>query len=43
MAKTPAVKAGPRVYYRWKDAKGILHMTEAPPSSGDYSTIKSTD
>ena len=43
MSKTPAVKPGPRVYYRWKDAKGIMHMTEAPPSTGDYSTIKSTD
>ena len=41
--KAAAVKTGPRVYYRWKDAKGIVHMTEAPPTTGDYSTIKSTD
>jgi len=42
-AKTPAMKAGPRIYYRWKDGKGVVHMTEAPPASGEYSTIKSTD
>ena len=42
-AKTPAVKPGPRVYYRWKDGKGVVHMTEAPPASGEYSTIKSAD
>jgi hypothetical protein len=42
-AKAPAVKPGPRIYYRWKDAKGVVHMTQAPPDSGEYSTIKSTD
>jgi hypothetical protein len=42
-AKTPAVRPGPRIYYRWKDTKGVVHMTEAPPSTGEYSTIKSTD
>jgi hypothetical protein len=42
-AKTPAVKPGPRTYYRWKDGKGVVHMTEAPPATGEYSTIKSTD
>jgi transglycosylase-like protein with SLT domain/uncharacterized protein DUF4124 len=41
--KVPAVKPGPRIYYRWKDAKGVVHMTQAPPESGEYSTIKSTD
>ena len=43
VAKVSAVKPGPRVYYRWKDAKGVVHMTESPPSTGEYSTIKSTD
>ena len=42
-AKSPAVKPGPRTYYRWKDGKGVVHMTEAPPSSGEYQTIKSAD
>lgn len=42
-AKTPAVKPGPRIYYRWKDAKGVVHVTQSPPSTGEYSTIKSTD
>jgi transglycosylase-like protein with SLT domain/uncharacterized protein DUF4124 len=42
-AKAPAVKPGPRIYYRWKDAKGVVHMTQAPPPTGEYSTVKSTD
>jgi hypothetical protein len=42
-AKAPAAKPGPRIYYRWKDGKGVVHMTQSPPSSGEYSTIKSTD
>ena len=41
--KAPAVKPGPRIYYRWKDGKGVVHMTEAPPATGEYTTIKSTD
>lgn len=41
--KVPAVKAGLRIYYRWKDGKGVVHMTESPPSTGEYSTIKSAD
>jgi len=41
--KTVATKPGPRIYYRWKDAKGVVHMTQSPPSTGEYSTVKSTD
>jgi len=37
------MKPGPRTYYRWIDGKGVVHMTEAPPSSGEYKTIKSAD
>jgi hypothetical protein len=37
-----AAKPTPRVYYRWKDGKGILHMSETPPASGEYTTIKSS-
>jgi hypothetical protein len=43
LSKAPAVKPGPRIYYRWKDAKGVVHMTQSPPSSGEYSTIKSAE
>jgi transglycosylase-like protein with SLT domain/uncharacterized protein DUF4124 len=42
-SRSVATKPAPRVYYRWKDAKGVLHMTEAPPSTGDYTTVKSAD
>src|SRR5688572_6990995 len=42
-SKSTAAKPAPRVYYRWKDAKGIVHMTQAPPATGEYSTVKSTD
>ena len=42
-SKSVATKPTPRVYYRWKDPKGVVHMTEAPPASGDYTTIKGTD
>jgi len=42
-AKAVAIKPGPRIYYRWKDAKGVVHMTQSPPTTGEYSTVKSTD
>ena len=42
-SKSVAAKPVPRVYYRWKDPNGVVHMTEAPPSSGEYTTIKSAD
>jgi hypothetical protein len=38
----PVVKR-PRVYYRWKDADGVVHMEQAPPASGAFTTIRSTD
>lgn len=41
--KAVAAKPAPRVYYRWTDAKGIVHMTQSPPASGEYSTVRSTD
>ena len=35
-------KRTPQAYYRWKDAAGVLHVTQTPPSSGvAYSTIRS--
>lgn len=37
-------KKTPRAYYRWKDAAGVLHVTQTPPSSGvEYSTVRSAD
>jgi hypothetical protein len=30
----------PRVYYKWKDEKGVVHMEQAPPSAGSYTTIR---
>lgn len=33
--------ARPRVYYKWKDAKGIVHVEQAPPPSGEFTTIRS--
>jgi hypothetical protein len=38
----PVVKR-PRVYYRWQDANGIVHMEQAPPATGEFTTIRSTD
>jgi hypothetical protein len=35
-------KRTPQAYYRWKDAAGVLHVTQTPPSSGVvYSTVLS--
>jgi hypothetical protein len=33
----------PRVYYRWKDANGFVHVEQAPPATGEFTTIRSTD
>jgi hypothetical protein len=45
----PASKAAarteskPRFLYRWKDARGIVHMTETPPAVGEYQTLRASD
>ena len=39
---SPVVKR-PRVYYQWKDANGIVHLEQAPPATGEFKTIRSTD
>jgi hypothetical protein len=31
----------PRTMYRWKDARGIQHLSETPPSEGEYVTLRS--
>jgi len=38
----PVVKQ-PRIYFRWKDANGVVHMEQAPPATGEFTTIRSTD
>ncbi len=44
-APQPAARVakGPRVYYQWKDANGIVHLEQAPPATGEFKTIRSTD
>jgi hypothetical protein len=48
-AKTPAARPvaqvikTPRVYYRWMDAKGVVHMEQVPPTTGEYTTVRSLD
>jgi len=39
---TPVVKQA-RVYFRWKDANGVVHMEQAPPAIGEFTTIRATD
>jgi hypothetical protein len=33
----------PRKLYRWTDARGVQHMTETPPSEGEYVTLRASD
>ena len=44
-ASQPAapVSKRPRVYYRWKDANGVVHMEQTPPATGEFTTIRSAD
>lgn len=36
--------ARPRIYYKWHDEKGVLHVAEAPPREGvTYSMIRALD
>jgi hypothetical protein len=42
-ALSAAPKAPPRIYYRWKDDKGVVHMEQSPPAVGEYVTIRSAD
>jgi hypothetical protein len=38
------VPARPRVYYKWLDARGLLHVAQAPPEDGvAYTTIRALD
>jgi len=34
----------PKFFYRWRDASGVVHVAQNPPSSGtEYSTIRAVD
>jgi hypothetical protein len=36
--------ARPRVYYRWRDERGVTHVAEAPPAEGTvYTTVRALD
>lgn len=38
------VPARPRIYYKWNDASGVLHVAQSPPGDGvTYSMIRALD
>ncbi|HSB60653.1 MAG TPA: lytic transglycosylase domain-containing protein, partial [Vicinamibacteria bacterium] len=38
------VPARPRVYYKWRDERGTLHVAETPPAEGvTYAMIRALD
>ena len=42
--KAPLEPARPRVYYKWSDERGVLHVAEAPPPEGvTYVSIRALD
>ena len=46
VAPAAAVKPAPkkvRTLYRWKDSRGVQHMSETPPAEGEYVTLRSSD
>jgi len=43
-AAKPQPPKKPRTLYRWKDSRGVPHMTESPPVDGsEYATLRSSD
>ena len=43
-ARRKAAKLKPKVFYKWKDAGGVVHVGQNPPSEGTtYSTIRALD
>jgi len=43
-AKTKIVPARPRIYYKWLDGKGLLHVAQEPPDEGvTYHMIRALD
>ena len=42
--RTKVVPARPRIYYKWRDAQGQLHVAQAPPGEGvSYTMIRALD
>jgi hypothetical protein len=42
--KAPLEPARPRTYYKWSDARGVLHVAETPPADGvTYTSIRALD
>ena len=39
-AVKPQPPKKPRTLYRWKDSRGVQHMTETPPAEGEYVTLR---
>lgn len=40
----PLVPARPRIYYKWRDERGTLHVAQDPPTDGiQYSLIRALD
>jgi hypothetical protein len=38
------VPARPRIYYKWRDEKGVIHVAHTPPPEGVvYSMIRAID
>jgi hypothetical protein len=42
-AVKPAAPKKPRTLYRWKDSRGVQHLTETPPAEGEYVTLRASD
>ena len=42
-AATGKTRAVARTLYRWKDARGVMHLTETPPAQGEYVTVRASD
>lgn len=42
-AAKPQPPRKPRTMYRWKDSRGVPHMTETPPADGEYVTLRASD
>jgi transglycosylase-like protein with SLT domain len=42
--RTAFVPLRPRVYYKWADGQGVVHLTQAPPAEGvTYTMIRALD
>ncbi len=39
----PIVPARPRIYYKWRDAAGQLHVAQDPPTDAAYTMIRALD